>query len=151
MKGSLSDAATTGLIDESSVMTLWAEYFSKCAPASCSYSETRRPTSIELFTVVLGVLGGISGILYSAINQVVDAAIKALSKLGCIKKKPLAVMNPSDSVTEAAPGNSAGADASSGAVTHNPIYASERQDTGSSDTGRVAFSPSVPRSNGQPR
>lgn len=85
MVGSLSDAKTTGLIDASSVETDFAAYFTTCAPDSCTYTLSSSPSTIELVTVVLGVLGGLSTVIRGNVSTGVNYF---LMFLGFIGRKP---------------------------------------------------------------
>lgn len=76
MSGSLSDAAVNGLIDDMSVVTNWKTYFNTCAPASCTYTVHGRPSAVEVLTTILGVLGGVTTVLKTAIDTGVNTLYK---------------------------------------------------------------------------
>jgi hypothetical protein len=48
----------------------YSDYFAACAPRSCTYFYFGPPTAIQLLTTVLGLLGGLSTVLYWFISVV---------------------------------------------------------------------------------
>lgn len=70
LRGTLSDAAVDGLIDAASSKTDWPTYFDTCAATTCTYSVS--PSNLQLATVVMGIIGGLTGISKTIISFFVD-------------------------------------------------------------------------------
>jgi len=94
MSGSLSDAAVTGLIDDSTVVTNWEKYFTMCKPATCTYAVTGRPNASELLTVILGVLGGVTTTLKTVVDYGINALYSVLGRFAKKKDKPKSGWGP---------------------------------------------------------
>jgi hypothetical protein len=61
------------------------KYFSLCAPLSCTYYYSGVPSAIQLFTTVLGIIGGVTTVLYWSL-RVVPSPL--LVRLCCSRPQP---------------------------------------------------------------
>jgi hypothetical protein len=56
----LKDAVDNAMLTSLGVSTSHGDYFAACAPSECVYYQWEKPTVIELITIILGLIGGLS-------------------------------------------------------------------------------------------
>jgi hypothetical protein len=67
-------------IESWSSTLFYTSYFNKCQPAFCSYTVNSKKDTLEIVTIVTGLIGGLSVALRVAIPHVISGSVKLLRK-----------------------------------------------------------------------